>query len=165
MRQYRLILALLFPILVPIGLVLYHTYTATGTVWHLPIRGFDPRDLLRGRYIEFRYDTNAFPKIDDGMVLCLNGELESPTFTSIDRTNIDECAAWIDPIEANLYGSHRFYMPESIADEADNLFRQRDNNFHALVTIRNGQLRLQSLSVNNIDIHISATQDEDRNEP
>ena len=27
-----------------------------GTVWEVPIEGYDPRDLLRGHYIQFRYD-------------------------------------------------------------------------------------------------------------
>lgn len=27
-----------------------------GTDWEVPIEGYDPRDLLRGHYVEFRYD-------------------------------------------------------------------------------------------------------------
>ena len=27
-----------------------------GTDWDVPIEGYDPRDLLRGHYVEFRYD-------------------------------------------------------------------------------------------------------------
>lgn len=27
-----------------------------GTDWNVPIQGYDPRDLLRGHYVEFRYD-------------------------------------------------------------------------------------------------------------
>ena len=27
-----------------------------GTDWEVPIQGSDPRDLLRGHYVEFRYD-------------------------------------------------------------------------------------------------------------
>ncbi len=27
-----------------------------GTEWDVPVRGYDPRDLLRGHYVEFQYD-------------------------------------------------------------------------------------------------------------
>jgi len=30
----------------------YHT----GTEWEVPIAGYDPRDYLRGHYVEFSYD-------------------------------------------------------------------------------------------------------------
>lgn len=49
-----------------------------GTEWDVPIQGYDPRDLLQGHYVEFRYDWPSFdPKPDqsgygfDG--LCLIG--------------------------------------------------------------------------------------------
>jgi hypothetical protein len=28
----------------------------SGTEWEVPIRGYDPRDVLRGHYVEFSYD-------------------------------------------------------------------------------------------------------------
>ena len=27
-----------------------------GTEWDVPIRGYDPRDLLQGHYVQFQYD-------------------------------------------------------------------------------------------------------------
>lgn len=47
----------------------------TGTEWEVPIAGYDPRDYLRGHYVEFSYD---WPGIDErgvapGGMLCLEG--------------------------------------------------------------------------------------------
>jgi GDYXXLXY protein len=48
-----------------------------GTEWEVPIEGFDPRDFLRGHYVEFTYD---WPGIEPGdltmepPVLCLAGK-------------------------------------------------------------------------------------------
>lgn len=52
--------ALLFvPVLILAGLSLLHEYNrSTGTVWTVPIGGYDPRDLLRGHYLQFRYEWN-----------------------------------------------------------------------------------------------------------
>jgi uncharacterized membrane-anchored protein len=55
----RLLLAaaLLLPIM-----ALAYSWIATcrlaqqGQEWLIPIRGYDPRDLLRGHYIQYQYD-------------------------------------------------------------------------------------------------------------
>jgi hypothetical protein len=48
-----------------------------GTDWLVPIAGYDPRDLLRGHYVQYSYD---WPGLDDGALrqggpaeLCLHG--------------------------------------------------------------------------------------------
>jgi len=60
MNRYRrlfLPLALLFP-LFGLGLIwlLTERQSYQGTEWDVPIAGYDPRDLLRGHYVQFRYD-------------------------------------------------------------------------------------------------------------
>ena len=32
------------------------TLSREGTDWEVPVQGYDPRDLLRGHYVEFQYD-------------------------------------------------------------------------------------------------------------
>lgn len=52
-----------------------------GTDWDVPVAGYDPRDLLRGHYVQFRYDwpgletgTAGDPVAwDGGFALCLEG--------------------------------------------------------------------------------------------
>ena len=45
-----------------------------GTDWLVPIAGYDPRDLLRGHYVQFSYD---WPELSDAVEgpaeLCLHG--------------------------------------------------------------------------------------------
>lgn len=52
-----LLAALLLPLLGLAGGALHAWWqTSHGSVWEVPIRGYDPRDLLRGHYIRFQYD-------------------------------------------------------------------------------------------------------------
>jgi GDYXXLXY protein len=43
-----------------------------GREWELPVRGFDPRDLLRGHYIEFQYDVVSGPECASDVSCCLH---------------------------------------------------------------------------------------------
>ena len=56
-RRFLLPLALLLPL---IGLALIwlqaERESHQGSEWDVPIAGYDPRDLLRGHYVQFRYD-------------------------------------------------------------------------------------------------------------
>jgi uncharacterized membrane-anchored protein len=68
MNRYRrlfLPLALLLP-LVGLGLIwlLAERESDQGTEWDVPIAGYDPRDLLRGHYVQFRYDWPAVQEDD-----------------------------------------------------------------------------------------------------
>lgn len=52
-------LALLLPLIGMIAMIVVHTHNReTGTNWRIPVTGYDPRDLLRGHYLTFRYDWN-----------------------------------------------------------------------------------------------------------
>jgi len=58
-----------------------------GTDWLVPVAGYDPRDLLRGHYVQFAYD---WPGLEDAAVngegigeLCLHGT--APRLTSVSR--------------------------------------------------------------------------------
>ena len=49
-----------------------HTFRQ-GTEWEVPIAGFDPRDFLRGHYVEFTYDWPGVEEFRDAppQMLCL----------------------------------------------------------------------------------------------
>ena len=54
-----------------------HVRAQQGTEWDVPVSGYDPRDLLRGHYIVFRYDWPGLdPKIgaEGQPILCLAGQ-------------------------------------------------------------------------------------------
>ncbi|WP_022681620.1 GDYXXLXY domain-containing protein [Sphingobium bisphenolivorans] len=59
MSKARLLLtaALVLP-LIACGIVWASTYRLAqqGEEWLIPIQGYDPRDLLRGHYVQYRYD-------------------------------------------------------------------------------------------------------------
>ncbi|MGB3723997.1 MAG: GDYXXLXY domain-containing protein [Pacificimonas sp.] len=48
-----------------------------ATVWEIPVTGYDPRDILRGNYIQFQYDVivsgDVSPCADGDCTLCLTG--------------------------------------------------------------------------------------------
>ena len=59
-----------------------------GTDWLVPVAGYDPRDLLRGHYVQFSYDwpgDGAAPRgFDDSLAeLCLHGA--APRLESVSR--------------------------------------------------------------------------------
>ena len=55
--------AIILPVVGLAGLWGWSDYQSRqGTEWEVPIQGYDPRDLLRGHYVEFTYD---WPGSDD----------------------------------------------------------------------------------------------------
>ena len=56
-RRFFLPFALLLP-LIGLGLIWLQTERESheGSEWDVPIEGYDPRDLLRGHYVQFLYD-------------------------------------------------------------------------------------------------------------
>lgn len=83
-----------------------------GTEWDVPIEGYDPRDLLQGHYVQFRYDWPG-PKSgpdERGIryeTLCLSGappRLDTVAVKAPDQT----CAGVVrddDSVEGRLYAS------------------------------------------------------------
>ncbi|MEO9469460.1 GDYXXLXY domain-containing protein [Parasphingorhabdus sp.] len=66
-----------------------------GVEWDVPIAGYDPRDLLRGHYVQFRYDWPGLDEEEDGLVsryngsqICIHGK--APTIARV--TKLDEYA-------------------------------------------------------------------------
>lgn len=76
-RRLILIAALALPLL-GLGAVWLQTEAEShkGTEWDVPVRGYDPRDLLRGHYVQFQYDWPG-PDAESGRAwrtLCLEGQ-------------------------------------------------------------------------------------------
>lgn len=62
-----------------------HTFRQ-GTEWDVPIAGYDPRDYLRGHYVEFAYDwpgMAAAAQPPPGSDLCLSGTPPVITQTTV----------------------------------------------------------------------------------
>jgi hypothetical protein len=118
-----------------------HTYRQ-GTEWEVPIQGYDPRDYLRGHYVEFSYD---WPGIDEwrdsGQLICLEGTAPTLSRVVIPKTP-GERAACINPLRADLSGVYswdalmrgRLYVGQDRALALEEELRNRDQR--GIVTIR-----------------------------
>jgi hypothetical protein len=111
-----------------------------GTEWDVPIAGYDPRDVLRGHYVEFAYE---WPGLDGGRAapleaLCLSGG--APVITAVEA--IGDGAACDHPLRvasADVYGNNglirgRLYVGQDRGAELDAQLRRRDQR--GIVTIR-----------------------------
>lgn len=59
MRKAMLILAILLPFIFMVGFMARSEYQIRhGTLWEIDIQGYDPRDILKGHYIDYRYRWN-----------------------------------------------------------------------------------------------------------
>ena len=115
----------------------YHS----GTEWEVPIMGYDPRDYLRGHYVEFQYDwpqleTNA--GVIGPQALCLFGAAPR-----LDRVTIPKpgqpCPHRLCADQAAVYGwgallNGRLYIGQDRAAQLEESLRNRDQR--GIVTIR-----------------------------
>ncbi|MDE2434827.1 MAG: GDYXXLXY domain-containing protein [Sphingomonadales bacterium] len=85
-----------------------------GTEWDVPIQGYDPRDLLQGHYVQFRYDwpreRSPEPQPYYGDVgFCLEGTPPQVLGTR-EKAPDDTCPAFIqvgEGIQGRLYVSQQ----------------------------------------------------------
>ncbi|MDJ0641272.1 MAG: GDYXXLXY domain-containing protein [Erythrobacter sp.] len=121
-----------------------------GTEWDVAVRGYDPRDLLRGHYVEFTYDWPEPEReeeldgptrlIEAPRLLCLHGD--PPELELAERIEEDSLADCAHPARANPAGVYgygslrrgRFYVGQDRAREIDDAMRDRDQR--GIVRIR-----------------------------
>lgn len=93
-----------------------HVRAQQGIEWEVPVAGIDPRDLLRGHYIVYRYD---WPGLAPGLspqavsALCLEGI--PPRITAV-APGRDACAHPVrEPGTGRGLASGRLYVAQSAA--------------------------------------------------
>lgn len=139
-RALRLAAALL-PVLGLAGLWgQSHLAFQQGTEWEVPIMGYDPRDYLRGHYVEFEYDWPAYGRVAWGsaQALCLEGT--APVITRV--VEAGEGAPCAHPLRANpsdVYGVNgtargRLYVGQARAAALEEALRNQEQR--GIVTIR-----------------------------
>lgn len=110
-----------------------------GTEWDVPIRGYDPRDVLRGHYVEFTYDWPGYDAIAaPASALCLQGT--APALAKV--TVLAEGEACAHPVRAGeeaVYGlgglmNGRLYVGQARAAALQE--QLRDGDQRGIVTIR-----------------------------
>jgi hypothetical protein len=115
------------------------TYNS-GTEWEVPIEGYDPRDYLRGHYVEFSYDWPGLPESDIlPSALCLDGE--APTLARVTAIPADKPCGyyWVKSDSSGVYGwdslnRGRLYIGQARAAQLEQQLRNRDQR--GIVTIR-----------------------------
>lgn len=125
----------------------------TGKEWRIPVAGYDPRDLLRGHYLTFRYDWNWLHEHStscrkDDCALCLEetdfGDSYNPKVQMMSsRLAKGQCRSYIRGYSQRDghfeignqqgYGLRRYYIPEEQARLLDTLLRRQNENGHKFV--------------------------------
>lgn len=88
-----------------------------GTEWEVPVEGYDPRDLLRGHYVMYRYRWPGLTTNVDNLAfayapsLCLEGT--APRIARVRTDAAGTCASRVRPEQGtgSLSGG-RYYVPQ-----------------------------------------------------
>ena len=135
------ILAVIVPVL-GLGALwgLSHQTYHQGTDWEVPIEGYDPRDFLRGHYVEFAYDWPGIPArpTEQVQALCLEGDAPELARVTIIAPSA-ACAHPLRPAASGVYGHDalmrgRLYVGQDRAAALEGQLRNRDQR--GIVTIR-----------------------------
>jgi hypothetical protein len=119
-----------------------HTFRQ-GTEWEVPIDGFDPRDFLRGHYVEFTYDWPGIEEFRDAppQMLCLEGTAPQLTRVTafVDAADAAPCAHPVRADASGVYGWEglargRIYLDQDRAMAMQQQLRDADQR--GIVTIR-----------------------------
>ncbi len=145
MRAARLIAAIL-PLLGLAALWVESDRTFhSGTEWEVPIMGYDPRDYLRGHYVEFSYDWPGIGEPGFGFAglerLCLEGTPPQRYRARMvaSEAELAGCAHPLRAPDGGVYGTNglvrgRLYIGQQRAAELQQSLRNRDQR--GIVTIR-----------------------------
>lgn len=148
-----------------------------GTEWLVPVQGYDPRDLLRGHYVEFEYDWPGFEEAALGFPgpqrLCLEGTPPRQYRARVMATASEQaaCAHPLRAPDAGIYGTQglmrgRLYLGQDRAAALEQGMRDRDRR--AVVTIRqreDGSFSVIGLRLRPLTAAERAERDAPREEP
>lgn len=122
-----------------------HSRAQQGTDWDVPIRGYDPRDLLRGHYITFQYDWPGLKRQDSFSYLstvCIKGKapvveraVELVEQPSLAAKGCDAVAiATATDYSNNGLSGGMYFVPQAKAKGYED--RLRDPRIQTFVTLR-----------------------------
>ena len=172
-KQKLLIIALIFPILV--CTLLWGNAVAGKHVgqqnWQIKMAGYDPRDLLYGHYLLFRYEWNVkdekssnefMDELDYGekLCLCLNKSdlgVKNPIAKPI-KCRSPERKQCQSSIKVFNYGDgfsltrggmqEKYFIPEERASDIDRLFAQDDHDFYMdIMAHKSGQVSVRQIYI------------------
>lgn len=114
--------AVLLPVLVlAASIVRSEIYLGDQRSFRLPVEGYDPRDLLRGRYLRYRVKRDAPPlEACEGDDCCLCLSTSQPPRAATCHTARAQCEGALP--ERHLDGLRRYYVPEARARQLERRF-------------------------------------------
>lgn len=172
-RDTLKILALALPVMVMAVLVGVHNYNReNGTLWRIPVTGYDPRDLLRGHYLTFRYDWNWNEAstqmcIGEECALCIQETTSyNPKVSIVPLEKARQCEGFIQGYSygpgafeigaVEGYGLQRYYIPESEAERLERILWQGTQNSHkfdiGLRVSRTGQAFIEGMYIDDVSL-------------
>lgn len=167
-RRFLAVAALLPLLVLALGIVRSERHLSENRRWVFDVTGYDPRDLLRGHYIQYRLvldegdatsrglDPCVDSSSDEGCCLCLSADvLMGPT--SVVRTT---CEAAFVQCEGALQTRYleelqRFYIPEARAEELTTLFQDaaQEHRTQLVVAIdKSGKPQIDTLLIDDVPI-------------
>lgn len=135
------ILALVLPVAGLAALWGWSDYKSRqGTDWLVPVAGYDPRDLLRGHFVEFTYDWPGQTEENDLFQgqLCIEGA--PPTVDRVVFTDdLTQCAHPVRASGSDIYGFNglrrgRLYIAQTRSSELQE--KLADPDLRGIVRIR-----------------------------
>lgn len=159
LKNFLRIAALVLPLAVLGGIAIKgHINHNTGQIWEISIKGYDPRDLLFGHYLTFRYDWNP-PQLTNGFLsskqcVCLqkNGDdFKAPKATtfSCNAETYPKCDAVVSNIERN----GKYFIPEKNANNLNYLLSGGKRELYAKLRVRDdGGYSLIGITVDGQDL-------------
>lgn len=166
------VLVLILPIAVMTLFIAGNLYNQqAGQSWRIPITGYDPRDLLRGHYLTFRYDWNWKEEQrscdHEECVLCLSPSegFTNPYASITDRNAVGQCQSFIEG--RFYYGSRfeigdpqgyrlrRYYIPEQHAKKLDSMLRFNEGEYKFEVSLRvnkSGKAFIQGMFIDDVPL-------------
>ncbi len=144
----------------------------TGELYLFKTEPIDPTDLFRGKYIRLNYTENSFPVENeeewqdvknayavisadtDGFTKIVSVEKEPPAGSRV-YIEVEVFIPWCDKKDDCVleirYPFERFYMEESKAEPAEQLFSD-DKNCYAAVYVKNGKAVLHNVYIDGVPI-------------
>lgn len=164
-KFFTSLIALGLPFLL-LGVILFQGITSfDGTEYRFRITGYDPRDPLRGHYLQFRYEWSAPStcKPDEVCVVCITGDTKYPSLSiesATSETLITQkphCSTYWrmmpvaskDQIPQPSEEFLRYYIPELEAPVIERLLRLDHNIFSVgVIPHKDGTATVKHLYIN-----------------
>jgi uncharacterized membrane-anchored protein len=146
MRRSLLALAVVLPLVVlAFAMIRAERHLGENRRWSFEVTGFDPRDLLRGHYLQFRVvldepDAASARELescsDDSCCLCLLAA-DADTTTKVQHTTCEAARESCDGAlrESSIVALQRYYIPEERAAEISKLFEQARGEHRARLVV------------------------------